>query len=109
MDEQPPLTPLTRKDQGQTAQPAPGTGPANLPFRQVAGRMLGAVLVWLVVNLVVFAGASFLVFMLLGSLGMAQGEDLFRVSILCATPLALIASAYAAGRRIAPLITRRYR
>ncbi len=85
-----PLTPLTKD------------GPPAAPFTrgQIIRRMLSALLIWLVANLVVFVGVSFLVFVLLSSLGPIQGDEAFTLAVLCAIPAALTASGLLAGRKI---------
>lgn len=98
MPETPPsLTPLTQDkpiSTGSTRQ-------------QIVGRVLVALLIWLAANLVVFVATSFLAFILLNSLGLAQEQEAFTLSILCAIPLALTVSGLLAGRKIYFTLTKR--
>ncbi|MFM8320319.1 MAG: hypothetical protein ACKOC5_05315 [Chloroflexota bacterium] len=93
-----PLTPLTH--------PAERPAGPRLSGRQTVLTVLIALLLFLASNLGIFLVVSFVVFVGLGGIGVAAGDDLFTLSILCAIPPAVIGSSLLAGRRLAPIFRR---
>jgi hypothetical protein len=89
-------------------QPDPDSSP-TLSLPRLIWRMVIAVTIWLVANLVTFLAVSFLIFMILGSLGVAEDEELFSLAVMCAIPAALTVSSLIAGRKLIYLAMQRYR
>jgi len=86
-------------------EPVPHPAPSLL---RLALRFLKAVVIWLAYCLVTFLAVSFAVFMLLGSLGVAQGDTLFALSVVCAIPAALTVSSLVINRKLIYLAIQRY-
>ncbi len=89
-------------------EPAP-TPPSTISPPRLVGRILVAVIIWLAANLITFLVVSFVIFIVLGSMGMAQNEELFTLSVVCAIPAALTVSSLVAGRKLIHLTVQRYR
>jgi hypothetical protein len=95
-----PLTPLTKPEDKPDSTP--------LPPGKFALRLLAAVFIWLVANLVTFILVAFIIFMLLAGPGAFDPDFAFTLSILCAIPPALTVSSLLAGRKIFYTISKRY-
>ena len=81
--------------------------PVSLP--QFLWRLFMAVLIWLLLNLVIFVIVSFIAFSLLNLLGMANPDEAFTLAIACAIPSALTVSSLVAGRKLIPMLWRQNR
>jgi hypothetical protein len=78
--------------------------PIRLP--QFLWRLFIAVLIWLVINLVIFVFVSFITFSLLSSPGMADQDRAFTLALACAIPSALTVSSLVAVRKLIPTLWR---
>jgi hypothetical protein len=83
--------------------------PPPLSLAQVMWRTFKAVILWLLANLITFIAVSFIVFSLLSALGLADPDEAFALAIVCAIPAALTVSSLIAGRKLIPLVWKRYR
>ena len=72
-------------------------------------RLFKAVLIWLLINMIIFVIVSFLAFSLLSSLGMANPNEAFTLALICAIPAALIVSSLVAVRMLIPRLWRQSR
>jgi hypothetical protein len=78
--------------------------PVSLP--QFLWRLFIAVLIWLLVNLIIFGIVSFIAFSLLSSPGMADPNEAFTLALVCAIPAALTVSSLVAVRKLIPMLWR---
>jgi hypothetical protein len=78
--------------------------PVSLP--QFLWRLFIAVLIWLLVNLIIFGIVSFIAFSLLSSPGMADPNEALTLALVCAIPAALTVSSLVAVRKLIPMLWR---
>jgi hypothetical protein len=74
--------------------------PTSLP--QFLWHLFIAVLIWLLINLVIFVMVSFIAFSLLSLPGMADPDQAFTLALACAIPSALTVSSLVAIRKLLP-------
>lgn len=98
----PPLTPLTKPDDKPSRAPLISHG-------QLGRHILIVLLTFLGVNLAVFIGISFIVFVVLMTVDNSVPDEAFLTSVLCGAPPALIAGSLVAMRKLLPVIQRGYR